>query len=178
MIFILHESDPWAWFAWHLMAKLQPWLLEEETPFGNHDFVRFHVTLHVAIGWCFQVVNCAWYVDDGDGLQFQSSCLYEGLCTYQKRSKQSRGKHVWCGVFLFLVKIFYIFGLCKYRYIYPILSCSRYLSNSHPRKRPFLWWLGTLAAYEELPDAKPFLDWARQQGLAIGAAWSNPQERP
>lgn len=27
---------------------------------------------------------------------------------------------------------------------------------------------GTLAAYEELPDAKPFLDWARQQGLAIG----------
>eukprot|EP00913_Durusdinium_trenchii_P005715 g5332.t2 len=27
---------------------------------------------------------------------------------------------------------------------------------------------GTLDAYEELSDAKPFLDWARQQGLAIG----------
>eukprot|EP00438_Fugacium_kawagutii_P032337 Skav226354 [mRNA] locus=scaffold2980:334408:335235:- [translate_table: standard] len=27
---------------------------------------------------------------------------------------------------------------------------------------------GTLQAYEELKDAKPFLDWARQQGLAIG----------
>ena len=33
---------------------------------------------------------------------------------------------------------------------------------------------GTLEAYEELKDAKGFLDWAKQQGLAIGVPGPRP----
>ena len=36
---------------------------------------------------------------------------------------------------------------------------------------PQIW--GSLDAYEELKDAKPFLDWARQQGLLLGVCISD-----